>query len=122
MVTSPSFAHRLEHVYKNPDEFDPSRYGPGREEDKKAQFSYIGFGGGRHSCMGYNFAYLQVWWRVAHNPRGNRRDAQIKTIWSVLLRNFEWELVDPIPEPNWNAMVIGPLNGRVKYVPRERPL
>ncbi len=44
---------------------------------------------------------------------------QIKTIWSVLLRNFEWELVDPIPEPNWNAMVIGPLDGRVKYTPRK---
>lgn len=43
---------------------------------------------------------------------------QIKTIWSVLLRNFEWELVDPIPEPNWNAMVIGPLDGKVKYTPR----
>lgn len=35
------------------------------------------------------------------------------------MRNFEWELVDPIPEPNWAAMVIGPLNGRVKYTPRK---
>ncbi len=60
VVTSPSFAHRLEYIYKNANDFDPGRYGPGREEDKKVQFAYIGFGGGRHSCMGYNFAYLQV--------------------------------------------------------------
>ena len=39
--------------------YDPDRFGPGREEDKKS-FSFIGFGGGRHGCMGSNFAYLQV--------------------------------------------------------------
>lgn len=31
-----------------------------REEEKALPFSYIGFGGGRHGCMGQNFAYLQV--------------------------------------------------------------
>lgn len=34
VATSPSFAHRLPHVYKRVDEFDPDRFGPGREEDK----------------------------------------------------------------------------------------
>ena len=38
-----------------------SRYEAPREEDKQKQFSYVGFGGGRHGCMGTNFAYLQVW-------------------------------------------------------------
>jgi sterol 14-demethylase len=45
-------------------------------EDKAAFASFIGFGGGRHGCMGETFAYMQI-----------------KTIWSVLLRNFEFELV-----------------------------
>lgn len=36
------------------------RYEAPREEDKKKPFSYVGFGGGRHGCMGTNFAYLQV--------------------------------------------------------------
>lgn len=36
------------------------RYLPPREEDKVKPFSYVGFGGGRHGCMGTNFAYLQV--------------------------------------------------------------
>ena len=42
MATSPTFAHRLEHVFKDPLKFDPSRYAEGREEDKKLPFSYIG--------------------------------------------------------------------------------
>lgn len=37
-----------------------SRYEAPREEDKQKPFSYVGFGGGRHGCMGTNFAYLQV--------------------------------------------------------------
>jgi hypothetical protein len=31
-----------------------------RDEDKKKPFSYMGFGGGRHACIGQHFAYLQV--------------------------------------------------------------
>lgn len=73
-----------------------------REEDKAAPFSYIGFGGGRHGCMGSQFAYLQI-----------------KTIWSVLLRNFTFELVDEFPEPDWDSMVIGPKPTRVRYTRRK---
>jgi sterol 14-demethylase len=40
---------------------------------------------------------------------------QIKTIWSVLLRNFDFELLDPMPEPDYNSMVIGPMKCRVRY-------
>ena len=51
---------RLSHVFTNPEEFDPERYAPGREEDKAQPFSHTTFGGGRHGCMGETFAYLQV--------------------------------------------------------------
>ncbi|KAM7480909.1 hypothetical protein LguiB_005492 [Lonicera macranthoides] len=78
------------------DSYDPDRFAPGREEDKAARaFSYISFGGGRHSCLGETFAYLQI-----------------KAIWSHLLRNFEFELVSPFPEIDWNAMVAG-VKGKV---------
>ncbi|KAF3600461.1 hypothetical protein F2Q69_00038514 [Brassica cretica] len=91
VATSPAFANRLPHVFKNPDSYDPDRFSPGREEDKAAgAFSYISFGGGRHGCLGEPFAYLQI-----------------KAIWSHLLRNFELELVSPFPEMDWNAMVVG---------------
>ncbi|KAJ4915422.1 Sterol 14-demethylase [Raphanus sativus] len=91
VATSPAFANRLPHIFKNPDSYDPDRFSPGREEDKAAgAFSYISFGGGRHGCLGEPFAYLQI-----------------KAIWSHLLRNFELELVSPFPEIDWNAMVVG---------------
>ncbi|XP_008791121.2 obtusifoliol 14-alpha demethylase-like [Phoenix dactylifera] len=91
VATSPAFANRLPHIYKDPDRYDPDRFAPGREEDKAAgPFSYVSFGGGRHGCLGEPFAYLQI-----------------KAIWSHLLRNFEFELISPFPENDWNAMVVG---------------
>uniref|UniRef100_A0A2P2MQU7 sterol 14alpha-demethylase n=1 Tax=Rhizophora mucronata TaxID=61149 RepID=A0A2P2MQU7_RHIMU len=96
VATSPAFANRLPHIYKEPDRYDPDRFAAGREEDKVAgAFSYISFGGGRHGCLGEPFAYLQI-----------------KAIWTHLLRNFELELVSPFPEIDWNAMVVG-VKGKV---------
>lgn len=96
VATSPAFANRLPHIYKNPDTYDPDRFAAERDEDKAAgPFSYISFGGGRHGCLGEPFAYLQI-----------------KAIWSHLLRNFELELISPFPEIDWNAMVVG-VKGKV---------
>ena len=50
----------LPHVFKSPEKYDPDRYAAPREEDKQIPFGYIGFGGGRHGCLGSNFAYLQI--------------------------------------------------------------
>ena len=47
---------------------------------------------------------------------------QIKALWSVLLRNFELELVDPFPEPDFESMVVGPKACRVRYHRRKSPL
>ena len=33
---------------------------------------------------------------------------QIKTIWSVLIRKYEFELVGDLPEPDYEGMVVGP--------------
>eukprot|EP01025_Chloroclados_australasicus_P016193 TRINITY_DN1801_c0_g1_i3.p2 TRINITY_DN1801_c0_g1~~TRINITY_DN1801_c0_g1_i3.p2 ORF type:complete len:281 (-),score=35.07 TRINITY_DN1801_c0_g1_i3:486-1202(-) len=98
VMVSPSFNHRLPNVFKNPDQYDPSRFAAPRSEDKQIPFAFIGFGGGRHGCMGYNFAFLQI-----------------KTIWSVLLRNFDFELLDPLPDPDYTSLVVGPKPCRVKY-------
>jgi sterol 14-demethylase len=59
-MASPNFSHMLPHVFKEPTKYDPDRFAPPREEDKAKPFSYIGFGGGRHGCIGSNFALLQV--------------------------------------------------------------
>lgn len=104
LFLSPAVSGRLESVYTNPDKFDPDRFAPGREEDKKKPFSFVGFGGGRHGCMGETFAYLQI-----------------KTIWSVLLRNFDMEIVGELPKPDYSAMVVGPTQPcMIKYTRKNK--
>jgi len=98
VFASPAFSHRLPHVFKDADKYQPDRFTSPRDEDKARPFSFIGFGGGRHGCMGTNFAYLQI-----------------KAIWAVLLREFELELVDPVPEADYESLVVGPKSGRVRY-------
>lgn len=102
VATSPTFQHRMDSLFPRPLHFEPDRFAPPRDEDKAKPFTFIGFGGGRHGCMGQMFAYLQI-----------------KTIWSILIREFTFELVDPFPEPNYQSMVIGPLPCRVRYTRRK---
>jgi len=99
VVTSPALSGRLPNVFKNPDEFEPERFEAPRNEHKP-QYAYIGFGGGMHACIGQQFGILQV-----------------KTILSILFRNYRFELVDSeFPEPDYAAMVIGPKNHcKVRY-------
>jgi sterol 14-demethylase len=98
-MVSPAVSHRLPEVFTDPDRYDPDRFAPGRAEHRKAKFSIITFGGGKHGCIGLTFAYLQV-----------------KAIWSVFLRRFDLELIDLNPQPNWTTFVVGPRQPcRVRY-------
>lgn len=91
VVVSPAVAHRISEVFQNPEQFNPERFLGEQPEDLSDKFSYIPFGGGRHSCLGEKFAFLQV-----------------KTIWSILLRKFQFELCQPIPQPDFSTLVVGP--------------
>lgn len=102
VACSPTFSHRLPQVFKHADDYEPDRFLPPREEQNGLPFSYLGFGGGRHACMGQMFAMLQI-----------------KTIWSILLRNFDFEMLDPFPEPDFTSMVIGPKPCSVRYTRRK---
>jgi sterol 14-demethylase len=97
LATSPWVSHRLPGEFREPLRFDPDRFAPGREEDKK-QFTFISFGAGRHKCMGNAFAMLQV-----------------KTILAILLRGFSFELGhDPVIAES--GLVMGPRKPfRVRY-------
>jgi len=98
VAVSPMVAHRDPEAFENPLEFDPGRYGPGREEDKRP-FAYIAFGGGRHKCMGNAFAILQI-----------------KTIMAVLLNRYDFELVGDSIETDFQGLVLGPKPPiRVRY-------
>jgi sterol 14-demethylase len=79
--------------FADPLRFDPDRFAEPRQEDVKHPFAYVPFGGGRHRCLGANFALIQQ-----------------KAIFSVLLRRFEFELVAPADSyvDNYSAMVVRP--------------
>lgn len=46
--------HMNPDIYKDPTKFDPGRFLPGREEDKKAPLAYAGWGQGRHPCCKFS--------------------------------------------------------------------
>jgi len=64
-------------IYKDPQTFDPSRFAPGREEGKRMPLEFLGWGGGRHPCLGMRFAKLEI-----------------KLIAVLFMGCFEYHLVD----------------------------
>jgi sterol 14alpha-demethylase len=90
-LVSPAVSHRCVEAFSTPDDYDPGRFLWPREEDRRTPYALIGFGGGKHRCIGLAFAYQQV-----------------KVILSLLLRRYELELVDPDPQPDYATFVVGP--------------
>lgn len=80
VIAAPIFTHRLPEIYAEPDKFDPDRFAPPRLEDTKQPYSLIGFGGGAHSCIGVEFAKMEM-----------------KLILGILLDNYDLGS-DPLPD------------------------
>lgn len=57
---APFDVHQDPSIYPNPLEWDPARFLPGREEHKKSKLAYLGWGAGRHPCLGMRFANLEM--------------------------------------------------------------
>jgi len=81
-------------IYTNPTQFDPARFGPRREEDKKEDYAFIGWGAGRHPCTGQKFAKLEI-----------------KILVTLFLAAYQYELVNKDgvfpehrPSPNYNDL------------------
>jgi sterol 14-demethylase len=78
VAASPAVSNRLTPDFSGPDEFEPARYLDPRRDDDRNPWTWIPFGGGKHRCVGAAFAVMQL-----------------KAIFSVLLRDFTWELAQP---------------------------
>ena len=76
-AASPAISNRMPEHFPDPERYEPERYLPGREEDRRS-FAWLPFGAGRHRCVGAAFAMMQL-----------------KAIFSILLRRFEFELAQP---------------------------
>lgn len=106
VFVSPGASHRRPDVFRDPDDYCPARFGPGREEDRRTPYGLIGFGGGRHGCIGLAFAYQQL-----------------KIIWSLLLRGFDLEAMQPLGPPDHSTFVAGPRKPcMIRYRRREAAL
>ncbi len=75
---SPRVSNRIGEDFPEPDRFDPGRYIDPRQEDLANRWTWIPFGAGRHRCVGNAFAMMQL-----------------KAIFSVLLRDYTFEMTQP---------------------------
>jgi sterol 14-demethylase len=78
VAASPAISNRIPEDFPDPDAFVPQRYDEPREEDVIHRWTWIPFGAGRHRCVGSAFATMQI-----------------KAIFSVLLREYEFEMAQP---------------------------
>jgi retinoid hydroxylase len=75
VIVAQGLTHRLPDIYKEPERFDPDRFAPPNEEDKKHPFALIGFGGGEHICIGMEFAKMEM-----------------KIFLATLLQGYNWSI------------------------------
>jgi cytochrome P450 len=91
--------HRLPGVFAEPARFDPSRFLPPRDEERRTPYGLVTFGGGPRICIGINFAQIEV-----------------KALAAYVLRHYTLEAAGP-PSPHaghWNASLPGGLMLRVR--------
>jgi cytochrome P450 len=69
------YTHRTAEYFADPERFDPARFLAPHEEDKKTPYAWMGFGGGKHSCLGMGIAQIEI-----------------KTVLTRLLRQFDLQL------------------------------
>jgi len=92
LAYSLSDAHLNPDIYDSPHDFDPTRFLPGREENKKQNYGYIAWGAGRHPCAGMKVAKLEI-----------------KVVVAFFLAGYEYDVVDSegkfpeqLPKPDYN--------------------
>lgn len=91
-------------IYPDPEKWDPARYLPERAEDKKKAHGYLGWGVGRHPCVGMRFAKLEQ-----------------NLITAYLLASFDIQLEDR----NGKKLTVPPkidANGYSAHKPKNGPL
>ena len=106
VAASPRVSNRIAEDFPSPEAFDPGRYFDPRQEDLQNRWTWIPFGAGKHRCVGNAFAMMQM-----------------KAIFSVILRDFEFEMVQPSEDyrDDTSKMVIQLAQpARVRYRRRQK--
>ena len=90
----PMHVHYMPSLWSNPESFDPERFSPARQEDKRHAFAWVPFGGGAHVCIGQHFATLQV-----------------KAIMHQLLLRYRWRIQPGYTMPYQLVPIAKPRDG-----------
>jgi cytochrome P450 len=80
--------HRMPSIFQDPERFDPDRFLPPREEDRRTPYALATFGGGPRICLGINFAQVEVMALVAH-----------------VRRHFDVHAASDGPIPQWGGIL-----------------
>lgn len=93
--------HRLPQVFADPERFDPDRFAPPREEHRRHPYALVTFGGGARTCIGMNFALLEVKALAAHVLRHYHLEAlpgqslAYEGYWTAFLPDGLWLSITP---------------------------
>lgn len=90
----PIHVHYMPSLWTEPQRFDPERFLPDRQEDKRHACAWIPFGGGAHLCIGQHFATLQV-----------------KAIMHRLLLRYRWSVPEGYEMPYQMVPIAKPRDG-----------
>jgi cytochrome P450 len=90
----PIHVHYMPSLWTDPYRFDPERFSPTRQEDKRHAFAWAPFGGGAHMCIGQHFATLQV-----------------KAIMHQLLLQYRWSIAPGYIMPYQLVPIAKPKDG-----------
>ena len=101
VACSLAVSNKIPEDFPDPERFDLDRYEKPEQADLANRWTYIPFGAGRHRCVGAAFATMQI-----------------KAIFSVLLREYEFEMAQPADsyQNDHSKMVVQLLSpARVRY-------
>lgn len=86
--------HETAPVFQSPEQFDPERFAPDRDECRSSRFSYVPFGGGVRSCVGKELAQIIL-----------------KTLAVELIGTCEWTLASEKFPKMQTVPIVHPVNG-----------
>ncbi|VVT48577.1 uncharacterized protein SAPINGB_P001847 [Magnusiomyces paraingens] len=123
VLVAPGYTMMNEKYFKHSDHFEPKRWEDSTIEKEAAAAAatadsvdygfgavskgvsspYLPFGGGRHRCIGEQFAYVQL-----------------GTILACFVREFKWALIDKLPEVDYESMITVPKgpSDKIKWIKR----
>jgi len=78
VACSLAVSNKIPEDFPDPERFNLDRYDKPEQADIANRWTYVPFGAGRHRCVGAAFAQMQI-----------------KAIFSVLLREYEFEMAQP---------------------------